>query len=145
VPEGVSAVGRSGKDGGYVLMVDMPKPVLKERVVSIAGMRDVDGNMKACEIHRLFVDPEEDDSLPYLLVEMLAEHARASGHKVLRTAPGLKLGQAEGFFKKAGVVTTASKKAAARRILDKATGKATGAWELDLGLWSGPAKVSVPR
>lgn len=40
VPVEVSAVGKPGPGGGYVLLDDLPKPVLEEYVVSIAGMRN---------------------------------------------------------------------------------------------------------
>lgn len=150
VPVEVSAVGKPGPGGGYVLLDDLPKPVLEEYVVSIAGMRDLIseeiGGGKVCEVDRLYVDPEEDDSLPCLLVEMLAEHARCGIYATLRIAPAVELGQAEGFFKKASVASSGSTKAAAGRVqVDRGiSGQAVEVWELDLNLWPGPAARSVP-
>ena len=149
VPPGRSAFSTSGPDGGYVLMQDMPKPVLEEEVVGFVGLRSLhppssskdsgdDGFgevAKGCEINNLYVDAVEDECLYHVLVDVLAEHAKTAGFKTLRFAPEVKTGTACNLFEKAGK--------AARRIQtsDESTGEM---WEMDLDLWSPTAGVIIP-
>ena len=146
VPPGRSAFSTSGPYGGYVLMQDMPKPVLEEEVVGFVGLRslhppssdEVDGHgevAKGCEISKLYVDPVEHECLCYVLVDLMAEHAKSAGLRTLRLAPEVKTGIANTLFEKAGK--------AARRIQtsEENTGEA---WEMDLDLWSPPAGVIIP-
>ena len=77
-------------------MEDMPKPVLEEQVVGVIGFRSLprsreqasssDGGKRTCELDRLYVEPDEDDSLCYVLVELMFEYAKSSGYKTVRLA-----------------------------------------------------------
>ena len=99
------------------------------------------GETKVCEVDRLYLNPEEDDSLAPVLVELMAEHARFGGYGTLRTAPNMEVGRAKGFFENAGVASVVPMDVSARRVQagDESTGQVTEVWKLDLNSWSGPA------
>ena len=143
VPPGKSAISTGGPDGKYVLMQDMPKPVLEEEVVGFVSLRSLPfsssneeggGYDEDVEIGSLYVDPAEDECLGCVLVELMAEHAKSSGKQTLRLAPEVEIGTAGAVFEKAGK--------AAKRV-KSGDGSAGEVWEMDLDVWSPLTSVIV--
>jgi hypothetical protein len=143
MPPGRSAISMGGLDGKYVLMQDIPKPVLEEEVVGFVGLTSLPfsssneeggGYDEDVEIGSLYVDPAEHECLGYVLVELMAEYAKSTGKQTLRLAPVLKTETAGAVFEKAG--------RAAKRV-KAGDGSNVEVWEMDLDAWTPPTTVIV--